>query len=427
VPHGILTGRVLDEDGQPFAGAAMTVLRYRFDPAGRRRMLQTADRAFTDDLGRFRAWGLAPGRYYVKADYTRDRYSTATSGPQAPDAPGEGYKPTYYPGVDDSQQAAAVEVASGLETAGIEFKLILSRMFRVRGRVLDTAGNERPRNVGVTLLPRDLGWRAFGEAHHTTVAADGSFDIGGVSPGAYRLEAHQYPEELHASESIDIADRNATGLVLRLAPGFELSGLATVEGRSDFHFSQYASVSLEAAGENRGGSSATINEDGTFTIGNVAPGRYRMRAWAEPRAEVYLKSARFGPDDVLDGELDLRHAPDPAARLELVFSPRPASLKGAVIDDDNKPVPGAVVVLLPDSAQRDQFERYGLATADQDGRYTITTRPGEYQAVALEGFEFGEWLDPAVAEKAEKNAVAVTLGEGSREVRNLKVTRPENR
>src|SRR5262249_50846428 len=64
---GSVAGRVLDENGDPLQGAAAQLLQVKYE-AGRRRLIPagTAPR-FTDDLGRFRIYAVAPGRYIVSA------------------------------------------------------------------------------------------------------------------------------------------------------------------------------------------------------------------------------------------------------------------------------------------------------------------------------------------------------------------------
>src|SRR6476660_6447629 len=69
VPHGVITGRVLDEDGEPVQGVQVNVLRYRFF-RGKRQLVPSGGSG-TDDLGDYRIFGLAPGKYYLSANYRR--------------------------------------------------------------------------------------------------------------------------------------------------------------------------------------------------------------------------------------------------------------------------------------------------------------------------------------------------------------------
>src|ERR1035437_4061748 len=65
-PHGVITGRVLDEEGDPVPGANVQVSRQIY-AQGRKQMSRTGA-ASSNDLGEYRVFGLAPGRYFVSAD-----------------------------------------------------------------------------------------------------------------------------------------------------------------------------------------------------------------------------------------------------------------------------------------------------------------------------------------------------------------------
>jgi protocatechuate 3,4-dioxygenase beta subunit len=65
IPAAVIAGRVFDEDGEAVPNATVTASREAYHE-GRRTLATTAE-ASTDDLGSFRLFGLAPGRYYLSA------------------------------------------------------------------------------------------------------------------------------------------------------------------------------------------------------------------------------------------------------------------------------------------------------------------------------------------------------------------------
>jgi len=66
LPRGsVIGGRVLDEDGEAMPGIAVRVMRYQYLQGSRR--LTPAGGGQTDDKGQYRVWGLMPGDYYVNA------------------------------------------------------------------------------------------------------------------------------------------------------------------------------------------------------------------------------------------------------------------------------------------------------------------------------------------------------------------------
>src|ERR1035437_8819399 len=108
-PHGVVSGRVLDEDGDPVASMMVQLLRPRY--TGGKKQLATAGAAQTNDLGEYRASGLAPGRYYVTAGSTIA--ASLSVDKSAEPRPEEDYVATYYPGVTDPAGATPGDVAAG--------------------------------------------------------------------------------------------------------------------------------------------------------------------------------------------------------------------------------------------------------------------------------------------------------------------------
>ena len=66
-PHGVISGRVLDEDGEPVANVQIQAMTHRYVQG--RRQLMPMGGASTNDLGEYRVFGLAPGRYILTANY----------------------------------------------------------------------------------------------------------------------------------------------------------------------------------------------------------------------------------------------------------------------------------------------------------------------------------------------------------------------
>src|SRR5579883_1140689 len=67
MPAAVMAGRVVDGDGGPVAGALVQAIQSR--GAGSTQRLVVAGSATTNDLGEYRIFGLAGGRYYLGASY----------------------------------------------------------------------------------------------------------------------------------------------------------------------------------------------------------------------------------------------------------------------------------------------------------------------------------------------------------------------
>ena len=86
----VVTGSVLDGNGEPLAKAAIRLLQYKYYPGGRR--LLVAREAISDERGEYRIGDLNPGRYYVVASY-HSRISDVVC------------PPVYYPDVASFRDA----------------------------------------------------------------------------------------------------------------------------------------------------------------------------------------------------------------------------------------------------------------------------------------------------------------------------------
>jgi hypothetical protein len=98
-----------------------------------------------------------------------------------------------------------------------------------------------------------------------------------------------------------------------------------------------------------------------------------------------------------------------SAKLACTATRVSANLPGVVMHDD-KPVAGAMVLLVPDDGTRDQ-QRYRRDESDSDGTFTLRqVIPGRYIAVAiLNGWNL-EWGDPAVLMPYLAKGEKVTVG-----------------
>lgn len=65
-PHGVISGRIVDEDGDPVAGVQVQAQSYRYFLG--KKQLTAANGNSTNDLGEFRIFGLAPRKYYLSAN-----------------------------------------------------------------------------------------------------------------------------------------------------------------------------------------------------------------------------------------------------------------------------------------------------------------------------------------------------------------------
>ena len=418
-PQAVIVGRVLDEDGEPMAGAQISAMRSMWQ--GKKRQLMPAGSANSNDLGEYRVYGLAPDSYLMQA--TRPNYFNGMPpSPEPPsDKPEEGYIATWYPGTADSSTSPRVTVKGGSELRGVDIRMVKSRVVRIRGKIV-SASSGKPTSGNVMLMPRNKGYTSWMEMKHSFVQDPTiGFEFRDVTPGSYQLRAQigMNDENETILQTIDVSDSNIENLILRPTPGTEIRGKVTVEGGKIEGERVNISVGPwdDDGGANFAGGWAQAKDDGTFTIKSVQAGRYRVQCY---RQDSYVKSVRAGDQDITDTPLDTSQG-GPAS-LDIVLSLKVPEVSGSVKNADGKPVTGAFVVLIPkDETRLGRWESYGTSTTDQYGNFRVRSiRPGDYKALAVEEMEGGEFMDPEFIKPIEDKAVSVSLQEGVKE--NLQLT-----
>ena len=420
-PHAVIIGRVVDEDGEPLANAQVQAMRYRFFQG--RKQLQPFGSGSTNDLGEYRMFGLAPGRYFLSATYRANMMYEGSVDRSANQQPDQDYVPTYYPGTTDPSSASPQDVSAGAHIQGIDFTLRKAHTVRIRGRVASPIGSGRSRAM-VSLTPRDrIGF--YNMNRPVPSDANGVFEIRGVMPGSYSLVAslNDADRSVSVRQPLDVGSGNIDNLTLTIQPGMELSGQVRVQGETAINLSD---LRLTLRTRDLNGMMFTptptgrVKEDGSFTLSNVSPDQFNFSLYGIPEG-FYVKSIRSGDDDVLVNGLDLSRGA--AGRIDIILSPNAGVAEGVVQNDKQQPAAGATVVMVPQEKERlDQMSYYKTVTSDQYGRFTIKSiDPGEYRVFAWEDVESGAYMDPDFVKPLENQGSSITIRESSRESLQLKL------
>jgi hypothetical protein len=420
VPHGVITGRVLDEDGEPVENVQVNVLRRQFF-RGKRQLVPSGGSG-TDDLGEYRIFGLAPGKYYLSANYRR--WNAMMAQDRTPGgAPEEGYAPTYFPGTTDPAGAVAIQVSAGAMVGGTDLALRKTLTVRVRGHVANVTGDGLPSRTMLRLVPRNTSFGGFFVQTWTQAIRNqgGTFEFRGIAPGAYLVWA-QWSDEgkgYSVMQPLDVGNNNLDDVTVLLSPGVELKGQVRSEGSGDVNLGSL-SIRLEPKETAmRGGQGAKANDDGTFAIQNVSADHYWVNVYGLLPA-YYVKSVRMGDVDALEAGLDTSQGA--AGTLEITISGNGGQIEGTAADSKQKPASGAVVALVPDDPRRERLMLFKTTVTDTTGHFSITgVAPGEYKLFAWEQIEEGAYQDPEFLKPYENQGQAVTIREGSRETAQLKV------
>lgn len=417
-PQAVVSGRVLDEDGEPLADISVEPMIFLYQ-RGRRQLTSIAGTS-TNELGEFRLHNLSPGKYIFSASrYPRNTWGgqeRIVGSAQAIPPADEGYVITYHPNAINPSNATQVEITPGAQISGIDITLARPHTVTVKGHLNLPAGKS-DRNASLSLIPRDNVDQAVPAA--TSVDTRGNFEMRGVPSGSYWLRANYDAggKFFSARTPVEVGNSNMEGIELTLQRPLdrEVVGHIVVEDNAQF---QGAVVRFEQKGRlaSVGGE---VKNDLTFKIPNLARESYDVSLFGLP-PNFYLKSIRAGQQDMTETGVDLTEGvPED---LTITVSPNGGMIEGSVQNAKGEPASDVLVTLIPDASHRSILWLFKTAETDQNGHFTIRgVRPGEYKIFAWEMVESGAYQDPDFLKSYESVGETVSIKESTHETVPLKL------
>jgi hypothetical protein len=425
---GVITGRVVDELGEPITGARVQPMRYRF-AGGQRRLVAIAPGDSTDDIGQFRLYGLSPGEYFISA-----QMSAGLMFGQSDDR--MGYSMTYFPGTAVQTEAQRVRVAIGQETSQINITMTASRIATISGTAVSSSG--RPITRGFLMLASNVGGPNM-MTMGTSLKPDGSFLFSNVTPGDYRVQVqftptadeimvlggNSAPGSESGSVAVTVTGSDITDLTIVTSPGATASGRVVFEGAARPPITPAAlnisAMPVEVGMMPIGGGNARIRDDWTFeATGLTERRRFRL---VNPPTGWYLKSVSHDGNDITDTGMDFKEGQQ-VGGIDIVLTQRVTDVSGSVQDSRARPITDFVVVAFSTDNTRWGFGTRFVRTVrpNQEGRFSLKgLPPDEYYLIALDYLEQGEEGDPEQLEKWKANATRVTLVDGEPKSLTLKL------
>jgi hypothetical protein len=454
-----VSGRMLEESGAPVVAGQVTVELVTY-VNGQRRLVRPYAGAYqvvTDDRGVYRAYGLPPGEYIVRAtgggaffgtlrlttaaemDTAMREIATGGARPPAPTpapataAPQLARAMSYYPGVPEMASAQTVTVGVGEDRGGIDVVSRMVRVARASGIAFSPTG-QPAQNMSVGIVNLSAG-SLFGSMGSVRADANGRFSVGGLAPGRWLLFGRgaepntpsdgQFP--WWASTEFVIADQDVTDLVLSFTAGSTISGRITFKGTGkppDPTRLRVSIASLPAVPETGPFPvSATPAADGTFVLRAVPAGKYRLSMAAA--GGWVLQTATSGATEVLDTPLEVGAGQD--AALTLTMTDRVTEITGTLLDQLGRPAPEYSVVVF--SADRSHWSTAprrisGLVKLATDGGYRVSgLPPGDYVLCVVTDVDASQLNDSSMLEQLMPAGVKLTLAEGEKKRQDFKIGR----
>ncbi len=429
-----ISGRVFGPDGDAIRGLQVQLLRTTRNLG--ERTLAPYRQVQADDHGEYQITNVEPGQYFLYA-------SQMNRGFQVMDDPAaqEILVGQFLGGVRESKNATMLNLHDGDVLKGLDFRLTSERAIMVSGHIEGLPapppappekapvpqpgirgqinGVIRGRMAGpvvqISMAPiSEFAAPFMFRGNGSAGGPDYKFKLQPEPPGRYRIEASSQIEGKNytAFEIIDVQPGMGE-INLTLSPPVEIRGHLRIEGdagktKINVNFARPVGI---PGGNNQ---NFRLAEDGSFTMESVAPGDVSLNINPLPR-DGYLKSARFGDEDVRFKRFAIHSGPQPA--LEIVISTHSGKITGTVDANGGDPA-RAGIILEPVGELHDLARFYYGVVADEHGKFQfLSISPGKYRIFAVEklapaGFRNVEGAEQ-LEQLADTDAPAFELAEGA--------------
>jgi len=419
---GVVTGKIVDEFGDPVTDVSVSAMRYQY-VQGSRRLMPSSRGGQTNDLGEYRVYGLSPGQYYISA--TLRNFMV---GPTTETTDRTGYAATFYPGTGNVSEAQRLTIAPGQTVTAVNITLLPIQTSKVSGTALD--GDGRPLIGAMVGAMQRVGVAQMG-GNFMPVGADGRFTISGLTPGDYTVRV-MVPNGESATADITVTGSDITGVQLIAAKPSTLRGRivftqsATPEGPPKPTAIDLGAWRDWAIGQ-QVRSPAKTRDDGSFEI-SVAPGHVQLRAApvgpTPPGGPSPWRLSRVIMNDSDVGDTGIEMPPNATVDNVIVeMTNHVGEASGHVTDADGSVVRDCfVIVFAQDPVHWTVQTRYlSISRPGADDLYQARLLPGDYYAVAMADVETGAWTDPEFLSQARDRATKFSIGDGDKKTIDLRL------
>lgn len=406
-PAAYITGKVLDENGDPVRHA--TVNLYRVNRQEGVSQITGVRATVADDLGAYELGPQDPGTYYVSASstpwyaihpVTRPANSTDGVGGRVDPALDVVYPITYYSDVTEADSATPIQVRGG-ERAQIDIHLN-----PVPALHLFFHASADPQN-GMQ-VPQLSGSGMAGEqgmiGTNVQEVSPGLWEMTGVAPGRYSVRVSAKGGGEAMLRQVDVIN---DGQELDTSGAEALSSvIVTAHLPSEASLPPQLAVGLRLP---HGALKAwqQFDKKGEAHLQQVPAGRYEMLVWS--LGKPYFISQISSHDVEISGHM-VNVPAGSTASVSVTVVTGMGNVQGFV-KSAGRPVAGAMVLLVPKdpTTTPDLFRR---DQTDLDGSFQlISVMPGSYTIVVIQNGWDLDWSQPATLVPFMSKGQTIEIGD----------------
>jgi len=390
----VIGGRVVDEYGDAIENANVRLQQIEWS-RGRRKVASVPGVASrdTDEQGRYRMFGIPPGRYVVSAVVGQAIRGTMGKVNNLP-----GYVRTYFPGTPIATDAQLLDISAGDQPLNVNFALSKGLTGQIAGRVLTADG--QPFRGAVNLVASARSGAVAGEAPETRRTSDGTFVFDRLPLGEYVVQAatsrkSRSNEGEFGLQFVTVSGARPVDVAIRMSAGSSLVGRVMFNGEppANAHGIELAAVPSDpdfASIADNPFARAEIHDDWTFDMDGLN-GPRRLALLAAPDGWTVERISLDG-EDVTDAPLLLGNSVV-TSNVEVVLTSNVAQVSGVVSDGNRAPAPDVAVLAFATDRHLwfDHSRFVSYVRSSLDGGFDLRgLPPGGYYLVAVDTREFAE-------------------------------------
>ena len=410
-PESTISGKVLDELGQPKPAVAVEAFRVVTSATGS--SLRNVSKSTTNQDGVFTLHSLMSGNYYIGTPLQHEDSNDPT-------------RPYLFfaPSASGFDQATVVHVEAAQNYSDIEIHLRPVSFFKIQGRAqMDAVSSVASDKPQLLLDQRDASGVSAPD-RKILLNSDGTFQTE-VLPGAYtltlegalalsqpansrRASASQF--HILAKQDIEVTGKDLLGVTVLIPPPITVTGHAVLEGTTVSAVGK-GRVRIKPAEPSSIAASqiADIQPDGTFTFSNCDPVKYSVGV--SPPSGTYVQSIVFNQQDIGTQFMDLSKGS--GGELSVTVRKGLATVTGSVADASSTPEGSLLfdIAFIPDL-----WVPNGLAyvhhVQSRNERFSAANLPpGHYAVVATTSVDSRSWEIPSLVHALAERGIAIELAE----------------